>query len=69
VSDERQPLFALAAAGVAIACCAIPVLFSAGVATALAGIGLGNWLIIVLGAGLATIGAARIWRHRSRRCD
>jgi hypothetical protein len=69
VNEEHQPyLVAAALAGAAALCCALPLLLSAGVATALAGLGLGNWLIVLLGAGLAVVGIGRIRRH-GRRCD
>ena len=68
VNEEHQPyLVAAALAGVAALCCALPLLLSAGVATALAELGLGNWLIVLLGAGLAVVGIGRV-RRRGRRC-
>lgn len=59
--------FAVIAGGLAVlVCCGVPWLLSAGAVGALAGVGLGNWLLI--GAGLALL-AVGIWRRvrRDRR--
>jgi hypothetical protein len=55
-----------AVAGVAVLCCAVPALLSAGVVTTLVGIGLRNWLIVLPGAGLAILGMHRVLQHRRR---
>jgi hypothetical protein len=69
VTDEHQPvLVAAAVAGVAVLCCALPVLLSAGVVTTVAGIRLRNWLVVLVGGGLAILGSFRLRRHR-RRCE
>jgi hypothetical protein len=68
VNEEHQPyMVAAAAAGAAVLCCVLPLLLSAGVASALAGLGVGYWLIVPLGAGLAVVGIGI--RRRGRRCD
>jgi len=49
-------------------CCGIPLLLSAGALSAVAGIGLGSWLMIAAGAVAATVGMWR-WRQNARSCD
>jgi hypothetical protein len=69
VSEQHQPVLVTAAVAlVAVACCALPVVISAGVVTTLAGIGLRNWLIVLAGGGLAILGIARLLQRR-RRCE
>lgn len=45
-------------------CCGLPLLLSAGALGALAGIGLGNWLVIAVGLVVAAVGAARWYQNR-----
>jgi hypothetical protein len=45
-----------------VVCCALPVLLSAWVVTTLAGIGLRNWLIVLVGGLLAMFGLLRLLR-------
>lgn len=52
--DRLNPAPALGALAVAVGlCCGIPVLLSAGVLTAVAGFGLGSWLVVAIGAAVA----------------
>jgi hypothetical protein len=67
--DLPASVAAVAAAGVAVACCVVPVLFSAGVVTALAGIGLAVWLVILLGGGLISAGFLGLWRRHRRSAN
>lgn len=46
-------------------CCAAPALAASGVFAALAGIGVGNWLLIVAGVGVSVFGVIRWRRHRA----
>ncbi len=51
MADRFIPIPALGAAAVAVGlCCGVPVLLSAGVLTALAGLGLGSWHVLAAGA-------------------
>lgn len=60
-------LFGLLAAGLGV-CCGIPLLLSAGALGAVAGIGLGSWLVIVASVVAAAVGMWR-WRQNAQSCD
>jgi hypothetical protein len=42
-------------------CCGLPLLASAGVLGAVAGIGLGSWLVVIVAAAVVVVGVVR-WR-------
>ncbi len=48
-------------------CCGLPLLASVGVLGAVAGIGLGSWLVVALAAGVVAIGIVR-WRGTGDSC-
>ncbi len=48
-------------------CCGLPLLASAGVLGAVAGIGLGSWPVVALAAVVVVIGVVR-WRRNSDSC-
>ncbi len=59
------PFGAVAAAGGVLGvCCGLPVLFSLGVAGAVAGLSVSSWALIGLGLALAVIGGVRWVRAR-----
>ncbi len=69
---ERESTGGLIALGVVSmgVCCGLPVLLSAGLLGALAGIGLGSWLVIAAGLFVAAGGAARWYQRRNQpACD
>lgn len=50
----------LGAAAVAVGlCCGVPALLSAGALTAVAGLGLGSWLILAIGAAIVIVALVR----------
>jgi hypothetical protein len=49
-------------------CCGFPILLSAGVIGAIAGIGLGSWIVIAIAAAVLVIGVIR-WRRTGPSCD
>ena len=64
MADRFIPIPALGAAAVAVdLCCGAPVLLSAGVLTALAGLGLGSWLVLAIGAAVVVAALVRIARR------
>lgn len=67
VSNQKTSAVAPLAAGAAMSgvCCGLPLLASAGVLGAVAGVGLGSWLVGALAAVVVAIGVVR-WR---RTCD
>ena len=48
-------------------CCGLPLLASVGVLGAVAGIGLGNWLVVALAGVVVAIGVVR-WRRTGDSC-
>ena len=65
MADRFIPIPALGAAGVAVGlCCGVLVLLSAGVLTALAGLGLGSWHVLAAGAVVVVAAPVRIRRRR-----
>lgn len=67
--ESTRGMFALGAVGLAF-CCGFPLLLAAGAFGTLAGIGLGNWLVVGLGLVVAAVGAGRRTRRRSQStCD
>ncbi|RMH69864.1 MAG: hypothetical protein D6683_15780 [Actinomyces sp.] len=61
--ESTGGLVALGAVGLAF-CCGFPLLLSAGLLGALAGIGLGSWLVIAAGLLVAAVGAGRVYQRR-----
>ncbi len=61
--ESTGGLFALGAVGMGV-CCGLPLLLSAGALGAVAGIGLGSWLVIAAGFVVAVAGWIR-WRLRN----
>lgn len=60
MADRFNPMPVLGAAAVAVGlCCGLPVLLSAGVLTAVAGLGLGSWLILAIGAAIVIVALVR----------
>jgi hypothetical protein len=59
--ETKAGLFGFAAVGLA-ACCGLPLLASFGILGALAGIGIGNWVLIGAGMALGGVGAWH-WRR------
>ena len=60
----------LAGAGLAAAmvtCCGLPLLIGSGALAALAGIGLGSWLLVAFGL-MVIAGSVVAWRRRGRAC-
>ncbi len=47
-------------------CCGFPLLLSAGVLGALAGVGLGSWLVLAAGLLVAGVGAVRWYQRRNQ---
>lgn len=65
MADRFHPIPTLGAAAVAVGlCCGGPVLHSAGVLTAVAGFGLGSWMVLAIGAAVVLVALVRI-RHRT----
>ena len=64
VSEKPRSTIAPLAAGASVLgiCCGFPLLASAGVFGAVAGIGLGSWLIVALAVVVAVVGLVR-WRR------
>ena len=69
MSEKPRSTIAPLAAGASVLgiCCGIPLLVSAGVLGAIAGIGLDSWLIVLLAAAVAVVGFAR-WRRTGDSC-
>ena len=69
VNERPRSTIAPLAAGASVLgiCCGLPLLASAGVFGAVAGIGLGSWLIVALAVVVAVVGFVR-WR-RTRDSD
>lgn len=65
--ESNAGLMGLLAVGLG-ACCGLPLLASAGVFGAAAGVGLGSWLIVAVGASAVVVGVVRR-RQRSARCE
>ena len=65
--ETKAGLFGLAVAGLA-ACCGLPLLASLGALRALAGLGIGNWLLIGAGMFAGGVGAWR-WRRSRATCE
>jgi uncharacterized membrane protein YidH (DUF202 family) len=71
MSEKRESSgLGLAVLGVlAVAlCCGAPLIAASGVLAALAGIGLGSWLLILAGVALAGLGGLR-WYRRRTTCE
>jgi len=67
--ESTGGLIALGVVGMGV-CCGLPVLLSAGLLGAAAGIGLGSWLVIAAGLLVAAVGAARWYQRRNQpACD
>lgn len=67
--ESTGGLLALGAVGMGV-CCGLPLLLAAGGLGALAGIGLGSWLVICVGLMVAAVGAARWYlRHNDPACE
>jgi hypothetical protein len=49
-------------------CCGAPLIAASGVFAALAGIGLGSWLLILAGVAIAGVGGLR-WYRRRTTCE
>ena len=64
VSEKPRSTIAPLAAGASVLgiCCGLPLLASAGVLGAVAGIGLGSWLIVALAVVVGVVGPVR-WRR------
>ena len=64
VSEKPRSTIAPLAAGASVLgiCCGLPLLASAGVLGAVAGIGLGSWLIVALAVVVGVVGLVR-WRR------
>ncbi len=64
VSEKPRSTIAPLAAGASVLgiCCGFPLLASAGVLGAIAGIGLGSWLIVALAVVVVVVGFVR-WRR------
>lgn len=64
VSEKPRSTIAPLAAGASVLgiCCGLPLLASAGVLGAIAGIGLGSWLIVAPAVVVAVVGLVR-WRR------
>lgn len=69
MSEKPRSTIAPLAAGASVLgiCCGLPLLASAGVLGAIAGIGLGSWIIVALAAAVAVVGLAR-WRRTGDSC-
>lgn len=69
VSNPNASAVAPLAAGAAVfgVCCGLPLLASVGVLGAVAGIGLGSWLVVALAAAVAAIGLVR-WHRTGDTC-
>ena len=69
VSNQKTSAVAPLAAVAAMfgVCCGLPLLASVGVLGAVAGVGLGSWLVVALGAVVIAIGVAR-WRRTGDSC-
>ena len=67
--ESTGGLIALGVVGMGV-CCGLPVLLSAGLLGALAGIGRGSWLVIAAGLLFTAVGAARWYQRRDQpACD
>ena len=64
---EGAGLWRLLAAGLAV-CCGIPLLVATGAAAGLAGIGLGSWLLVVVGLSALAIALFR-WARQAQTLD
>lgn len=67
-NESPLSLAALAAVGVG-ACCGIPLLLTAGATVTIAGLGIGSWVLLVAGLGVAVFAIS--WnrpRRREREC-
>lgn len=69
MSEEPRSTIVPLAAGVSVlgVCCGLPLLASAGVLGAIAGIGFGSWLIVALAAAVGLVGLVR-WRRTAASC-
>lgn len=69
MSEKPRSTIAPLAAGASVLgiCCGLPLLASAGVLGAIAGIGFGSWLIVALAATVAVIGFVW-WRRTGDSC-
>lgn len=69
VSEKPRSTIAPLAAGASVLgiCCGFPLLASAGVVGAVAGIGLGSWLIVALAVVVVVVGLVR-WRGTGDSC-
>ena len=69
VSEKPSSTIAPLAAGASVLgiCCGFPLLASAGVLGAVAGIGLGSWLIVALAVVVGVVGIVR-WRRTGDSC-
>ncbi|WP_395156559.1 hypothetical protein [Ilumatobacter sp.] len=56
-----------AVAGLLGLCCGLPLLASVGVLGAVAGIGLGSWLVVAFAVAVVAVGVVR-WRRTSDTC-
>ena len=69
MSEKPRSTIAPLAAGASVLgiCCGLPLLASAGALGAIAGIGLGSWLIVLVAAAVAVVGLAR-WHRTGDSC-
>lgn len=69
MSEKPRSTIAPLAAGASVLgiCCGLPLLASAGVLGAIAGIGFGSWLIVALAAAFAVVGFVR-WHRTEDSC-
>jgi len=69
VSNQKTSALApfAAVAGLLGLCCGLPLLASVGVLGAVAGIGLGSWLVVAFAVAVVAVGVVR-WRRTSDTC-